>query len=236
MAGSGVRHDKRIRRRKPGAAPADLAALTKVGPRAAEPDQDLTLSGLAASPGRSARSLVPLQRNSWFPLIQLVPAFAFLGLWIWDRRRRYFEQHPEVLVRRRARRALRREWRALRQAARSGDAQGFASAAVSAMRVGTAPHYPAEPRALVGSDVLQLLQEKPTAQPVGSYIRRPALQQPAKQLEAPHLELNRVSDAVRRFFTITDATRFTASSADPNELLALQPELDQVLQQLEAKL
>jgi hypothetical protein len=221
---------------KPGAAPADLGALLKTGPGAAEDEKDLTLSGLAASPGRSAHSLVPLQRNSWFPLLQLLPAAVFLGLWIWDRRRRYFEQHPEVLVRRRARRALHREWRALRQAARSGDAQGFASAAVSAMRVGCAPHYPAEPRALVGSDVLQLLQERPNPVPISSYPRIPSPTKSIGHVETPKFDLHRVSDAVRRFFTITDATRFTASKSDPTELLALQPELDQVLQQLEARL
>src|SRR5207248_4968482 len=93
----------------------------------------------------------------WFPLIQLAPAAAFFGLWRWDRRRRFLEQHPEILLRRRARRALRRERRALRRAVRDRDSKGFAAAAVSAMRIACAPHYPAEARALVGSDVLECL-------------------------------------------------------------------------------
>src|ERR1043166_6201540 len=101
---------------------ADLSLLLQPGPGATEPEKELRLSGLAASPGWSASKLVPLQRRAWFPLLQLVPATAFMGLWGWDRRRRFLEQHPDVILRRRARRALHREWRALRRAARAGDA------------------------------------------------------------------------------------------------------------------
>src|SRR5262249_21128605 len=115
------------------------------------------LSSLAVSPGRGARSLRPLQRQAWFPLVQLAPAVAFLGLWGWDKRRRFLEQHPDVVLRRRARRGLGRERRVLRRAVRTGDARGFASAAVKAMRIACAPDFPAEPRALVGSDVLNVL-------------------------------------------------------------------------------
>jgi hypothetical protein len=150
--------------------------------------------------------LIPLQTSPWFLVVQVIPAGAFLGLWTWDRRRRYFEQHPDVLLRRRARRALHRERRALRRAARDQDAAQFAGAAVTAMRVACAPHYPAEPRALVGSDILQVL---------GS---------------------NGESEIVRRFFAVSDASRFAATSTDTSGLLALQPELEKVLEQLEAKL
>jgi hypothetical protein len=78
------------------------------------------------------------------------------------------------------------------------------------MRVACAPHLPAEPRALVGNDVLQLLHE------TNGDARPDAL--------------------VRRFFTVTDASRFAATSADATQLLALQPELELVLERLEAKL
>jgi hypothetical protein len=194
----------------PGQAPADLAALMQTGPATDEPEQELTLSGLAAAPGRMAQSLAPVQQRVWFPLTQLVPAAAFLGLWGWDRRRRFLEQHPDIVLRRRARKELHREWRRLRRAAGSGDALGFATGAVAAMRVGSAPHYPAEPRALVGSDVLGLLPET----------------------ERSH----RAGDVIRRFFAINDATRFAATAGDATELLSLQPELDLVLRRLEERL
>jgi hypothetical protein len=79
------------------------------------------------------------------------------------------------------------------------------------MRVACAPHYPAEPRALVGCDVLPLLAETDRS--------------------------GRAGEVVRRFFAVTDAARF-GTTAPPNaaDLLPLQPELDRVLQQLEEKL
>ena len=187
-----------------GEIPGDIATLVKTNASARDEDEPV-LSGLAASPGWTG-TLLPLQMSRWFPVVQLIPAGAFFGLWNWDRRRRYYEQHPDVLLRRRARRALHREWRSLRRAARDKDAARFAGAAVGAMRVACAPHYPAEPRALVGSDVL------------------------------PVLGPNGNADVVRRFFNVTDASQFAAASADTSSLLSLQPELEKVLEQLEARL
>ncbi|HOX55955.1 MAG TPA: BatD family protein [Candidatus Paceibacterota bacterium] len=195
---------------KPGAVPGDFASFLQAGAAEGKPEKELTLSSLAASRGRSVASLVPLQQQAWFPLVALAPAVAFLGLWNWDRRRRYLEAHPDVLLRRRARRALRREQRALRRAARAADAPRFAAVAVSAIRVACAPHYPAEPRALVGADVLPLLPEADRA--------------------------GRSGEVVRRIFAVTDASRFGAANAPAPELLLLQPDLERVLEQLEARL
>jgi hypothetical protein len=117
------------------------------------------------------------------------------------------EQHPDVVLRRRARRALRRQRRLLRRAARAADGPRFAAVAVSAMRVACAPHYPAEPRALVGADVLPLLPEPDRS--------------------------GRPGEVVRRFFEVTDATQFSTTSPNPADLLSLQADLDRVLQQLE---
>jgi hypothetical protein len=195
---------------KPGATPVDLPTLTQANAAEAESEKEPTLSGLATSPGLEAGSLLPLQRQLWFPLVQLVPGAAFLGLWSWDRRRRYLEQHPEVVLRRRARRALHHERRRLRRAANLGDSQRFAVSAINAMRVACAPHYPAEARALVGGDVLPVLPEcERTGRP---------------------------GEVVRRFFAIADASRYAGESADARELLKLQPELERVLDQLEASL
>ncbi|HWI59941.1 MAG TPA: BatD family protein [Bacillota bacterium] len=195
---------------RPGAEPIDTQALLQANTAEEKTEKEPTLSGLSSSLGLTASSLVPLQQQTWFPLLQLAPAAAFLGLWGWDRRRRYFEQHPEVLLRRRARRALHRERRALHKAAQAGDAERFANKAVSALRVACAPHYPAEPRALVGHDVLELL---PAAERSG-----------------------RPGEVVRRFFAVTDATRFATASANTTELLALRPDLERVLEQLEERL
>ncbi len=193
-----------------GSAPADVATLMQPASDSAESEKEPQLSGLVPTPGHSAQSLVPSQQRLWFFLAQLIPALAFVGLIIWDRRRRYFELHPDVLLRRRARRALRREWRAARHAAQAKDATAFAAAAVSAMRLASAPHYPAEPRALVGNDIVALI--------------------PSEGAES------RLGQVVRRFFSVTDASRFAATTGDARELLGLQPDLDRVLQQLEARL
>ncbi len=195
---------------EPGASPTDISALTQAPSNPAESEKEPVLSGLAATPGWSTSSLVPAQQRTWFPLVQLAPAVCLVGLLAWDRRRRYFEQHPDVLLRRRARRALHRDWRTARQAAQAQDGAAFAAAAVSAMRVAVAPHYPAEPRALVGSDVVAVLPN--------------------------HGGPGRTADVVRRFFGVMDASRFAATAADARELLTLQPDLDQVLEQLEARL
>ncbi len=194
----------------PGTVPADLQALTQAASTAGEAEKELILHGLAASRGRTAASLVPPQQQAWFPFIQLAPAAAFFGLWNWDRRRRYLEQHPDVVLRRRARRALRRQWRILRRAAQTADAPRFAAAAVSALRVACAPHYPAEPRALVGADVLPLLPEPDRT--------------------------GRAGEVVHRFFEVTDASNFSTASTNPAELLPLQSYLERVLQQLEDRL
>jgi hypothetical protein len=195
---------------RPGPAPADFPALAQSASTAGEAEKELVLRGLAASRGRTAASLVPPQQQAWFPLIQLAPAAAFFGLWNWDRRRRYLEQHPDVVLRRRARRALRRQRRILRRAARAADAPRFAAAAVSALRVACAPHYPAEPRALVGADVLPLLPEPDRS--------------------------GRPGEVVRRFFAVADATHFSTTSPNPADLLPLQPDLERILQRLEERL
>jgi hypothetical protein len=78
------------------------------------------------------------------------------------------------------------------------------------MRVGCSPFYPAEPRALVGSDVLNLLPEPERS--------------------------GRTGQVVRQFFDTTDASQFSVTGPNPVGLLDLQPELEAVLQNLEQKL
>ncbi len=195
---------------KRGVLPPDLQAVREADAMAVEPEKEPALSDLAATPGTTMASLAPMQSRGWFPVVQLAPGAVFLGLWGWGRRRRYLELHPGLVLRRRARRALRRERRALHRAAQAGDAARFATAAVSALRVSCAPFYPADPRALVGGDILALL---PEAEQTG-----------------------RSGAIVRRVFAVTDAALFSAAHGDAQELLALRSDLERVLGQLEAQL
>jgi hypothetical protein len=195
---------------KPGVVPGDYSSLLQAGSAGDEPEKELVLSDLAVSRGRTASSLVPPQKQAWFPLVQLAPALVFFGIWSWDRRRRYLEAHTDIVLRRRARRALRRQRHVMQRAARAADAPRFATAAVNAMRVACAPHYPAEPRALVGGDVLPLLSESERS--------------------------GRGGEVVRRFFAVTDATLFGTAAPNTADLLPLEPDVERVLQELEQKL
>ena len=191
----------------------DMAAMLQSETNSNEIEEELTLSGLTSAPGRGAATLLPIQGRAWFPVVQIAPIALFLGLLGWDRRRRYLEANPQILVRRRARRALRRERRTLRRAAQGGEVSVFAASAVRALRIGSAPHFPAEPGALVGGDILELFR-----------------------VEDESRQTDGTLAVVRRFFAVTDASRFSLASANPAELLILQPEIERVLTQLEARL
>jgi hypothetical protein len=193
---------------KPAAMQVSMTDASEAAEAISGREPELKLSGLATAPGRTMSSLRPLQLRGWFPAMQLAPALVFAGVWWWDRRRRFLEAHPEIVLRRRARRALHQEWAALRKAASLGDTSRFAACAVTAMRVACAPHYPAEPRALVSTDILPLL---PASDPG-------------------------IQAAVRQVFAAANADRFASEPADAKDLLALRPEVDRVLAQLEAKL
>jgi hypothetical protein len=176
----------------------------------AAPARKLALSGLVASPGKAVASLRPLQLQGWFVALQIAPVLVFGGLWLWDRRRRHLEQHPEIVRRYRARRELRRMKRRLQQAARAGASSDFTQHGVSALRIVCAPHYPANPRALVCADVLEIL-------PVGERQGQPG-------------------EIVRRFFGAENAASYSTSRARQDELLNLKPGLDEILLKLEARL
>ena len=239
---------------------ADLALLARADQAPEESEKELGLNGLAPAPGLAAAALAPVQRRPWFPLVQVAPAAAFVGLWGWDRRRRFLERHPEILMRRRARRALRRQRRILRRAARAGDAPRFAEAAVAAIRAACAPHYLAHPQALVGADVLPLLKpngangahsrpalpkewpDRDAAVAFRQLVQRSLGNAEGPEEEKPWGEDRQgafeagAADVARRFFVVTDAARFGPAGADAKELLALQPSLERVLQQLERRL
>jgi hypothetical protein len=237
-----------------GAAAPEAQALLQTNWAQVETESEPTLSGLATAPGLSAQSLVPLQQQTWFPFVQAAPAALLFALWGWDRRRRYLDLHPDILVRRRARRALRRQRRAIQLAVLKGDAPGFAAAAVSALRIACAPHFPAEPQALVGGDLLRILTrpvDEAADLPTGFGVRQSSAafsaygsetrkrQRTAALQDAgarPSALPVPVTDLVRRFFAVADASRFATTPADATQLLVLQPQLEEVLQQLEESL
>jgi hypothetical protein len=169
----------------------------------------VALSALADRPGQTARSLTPLQLRRWFVILQLLPVLGFIALWHWDARRRFLAAHPEIVRRRQAKRALRREKAALQQAARAGDREKFTRHAAAALRIAVAPHFPAEARALVGADVLAQLDPP---EPAGGDAA-----------------------TVRKIFAAADA-QFAAAPPTVENLPALLSDVEAVLKKLEEKL
>jgi hypothetical protein len=185
--------------------PVQLPALDEETKSAAP----VKLSAPAPAPGKTVASLKPLQRRGWFVGLQLLPVAGFLALWQWDRRRRFLEAHPEIVRRAQARRALRRKKRQLQSAFETGDAPAFVRHAADALRIAVAPHYPANPHALVGGDVLAQLADA---------------------------ERNgRADETVKQVFAAADA-QFAVDAKVQADWLALKSELDAVLLKLEEKL
>ena len=155
----------------------------------------LELGGLAPTPGKAAASLQPPQLRGWVVGLQFVPLLGFLGLWRWDCRRRFLAAHPDIVRRRQARRALRREKRRLHRADASGDRAAFVHHAANAMRIAAAPHYAAHPQALVCGEVLERLGEVEKNGAAGETVRRvfsaadaQFAATPQKQADSPVLE------------------------------------------------
>ena len=192
-----------------GAASAEAQAVAQAA-AAEQRGLKLKLSPLATTPGRRGDPTATLQTNPLFLWAQLLPFTALVALWYWERRRRFLERHPEIVRRRIARRALRRERQVLRAAAQANDEARFAASAVQALRLACAPHFPATPRALVGRDVLEVFDE-PTRE-------------------------GRAAEMIRAIFAKSDGAQFGATPLKAGELLAWQPELDGLLDVLEAKL
>jgi hypothetical protein len=195
----------------PGAAPSEAVALRTEAIKLSGPDEEtLTFADPSAQPGRTVASLAPLQQRAWFPLVQAAPAMLLFGLWGWDRRRRHLEAHPEILLKRRARRAMRRQWREAAQRAAAHDAAGFARGAAQALRSGCSPFFPAEPRALVGADVLSV---------VGAEKAEPA-----------------ATGLLRDLFATTDAAEYGQAPPRFDAVISRQAELAALVRQLEERL
>ena len=169
----------------------------------------LKLSDPAPTPGKIATSLKPPQLRATLMCLQMLPLLGLLALWQWDCRRRFLEAHPEIVRRRQARRALRRKKRELEKAFASGDAKAFCEHAANAMSIAVAPHYPANPQALVCADVLA-------------------------QLEIAERDGN-AGTTVRKIFAAADS-QFAATNRTSTDSLALKSSVEALLQTLEEKL
>ncbi len=199
----------------PGGAPAvaETASAPARGlddPDQAETERELVMAGLAEKPGSAAGTLAPLQTRPGFLLLQFFPAAALGGLWIWDRRRRRLAAHPHLVLRARARRRLRRHLRAMRRAAAGGDAAGFITASVDALREARAPAEAANPQALVCADVLRGLPPLDRQGPVGLLVTD--------------------------LFNAADANRFLEGAADGASLLRRRAEIETLVLEWREKL
>ena len=222
------------------------------------PVKKTALSAPATSPGKSVGSLVPLQMQKWFLVVQLFPALALATLWQWDRHRRFLAAHPDIVRRRQALRALSREKRVLARAATYHDAPGFIRSGVTALQIVAAPHYPAEPRALVCGEVLSLFDEGERAGRTGDVIRDFFARQATVSFSPSHGEPEaRISansglsfsspeggegrgEAAQLFADQIPSPRL-GGEREPEAAAActifdLRPELERILQQLEARL
>ncbi len=184
--------------------PTQVAPIADESPSAAP----LRLTGFAPSPGSAVAGLKPLQLRGWFVGLQLLPLFGFVALWRWDQRRRFLEAHPEIVRRTQARRALRRQKQKMLKAAEAGDAAAFIQHVADAMKIAVAPHYPANPQALVCGDVLA-------------------------QLDAA--ASSRVAETIVKIFSKADR-RFSVQPETPSDLPGLQAEVATALLKLEEKL
>ncbi len=167
------------------------------------------LSGLATAPGRLATSMKPLQQQVWFVGLQALPVAGLVALLFWDRRRQYLAAHPEIVRRIRTRRALRRLRRRLEATADAGNAPEFVQLAARAMSLAVAPHYPADPLALVGGDVLAQLE--------------------------PAARNGQAGETVRTVFAAADA-QYAGTPQPCPDLAAIRTGVEAVLQKLEERL
>ena len=141
-----------------------------------------------------------------WPLLLLLAAMALVFAMGWHR----YLTLQELVERREALRALRRERRTLQRAIANQDGPGFARSAVTAFQIAAAPHYPAESRAMVCSDVLGLFQETD--------------------------QRGRPGELIRALFEQNNAADFSREALNGRSLFDLKTELDRVLQQMEARL
>lgn len=174
------------------------------------PEDPTALADTLYAPGRTSDTLRPAHQSIRFVVVQFVPAILLAGVWIWDRRRRFLLAHPEIVLRNRARKAIRKHARRARRAAARKDASAFLNHAIQGFREACAPVAPAEPDALVCEDILTALPDA--------------------------FRSTRTEQVIQQLFTSANEWQFGDQQPDSQELLQLAEEVDRDLGELRAKL
>jgi len=202
---------------KPAPGPVAATPSSTTAPSASPPEPEienrenpLSLTALAEHPGHDYSSLKALQQQTWFHLLQLLPASLLTGLWLRARYQHHQKAHPELAVRRRARRALRRHMRSLRRASRRRDGPAFATAATNALREVCAPQISAHPSALTSQDVLRILPKD--------------------------ADLPENTAAILHLFSASDHRRFHPQPPPIDSLCALESDTERIIRVLKRQL
>ena len=164
---------------------------------------DPAMTGLEEKPGRWVRSLGPVLGARWFVQFQAVPPVLLLLLWLWRRRREHLAANPQIIRRRRARRAAGRALAEARTAAGRGDSQGFLRAGAGALREAASPLDSARAESLTRDEVLRLLNGDPHA-----------------------------AEVARRVLDSVEAANYSSAGAAKIECDALLPDLERAVQTL----
>lgn len=188
----------------------ETASVQTPGSAEAPSERGLILTGLSETMGNHVVTLTPLQDRLWFICLQMVPALTILGIWVADRRKRYLKEHPEVLLKRRARRALRKHRRAMNAAAHDNASTQYIRAAVTALSEISAPQLQAKAHALVCADILEYLHM--------------------------HGLNGEATSVVQRLFKAADTLRYAGKPPEDFSCSQMDPQIQSVLDQLKARL
>jgi hypothetical protein len=184
----------------PAPQPAATPAVEAQPSHSAEP----ILTGLAESPGAWRWSPSPISQSGWFWTGQAAPALVLLGLWLRRRRTDYLAAHPEIVRRRAARAAARRNLRLARSAANRRDVEGFVNACIDAIRAAAAPLDTTEAQSLVLQEVLAKIPREHGA-----------------------------DETVRKLFERAHARHFSGHDVQPNGALDLLPQVERTVSVIE---
>lgn len=146
------------------ATPAPAAAATPEATPAPKAAAEPVYAGLVEVSGPWRSSPSPVVWSRWFWAGQTLPAVALLGLWYWRRRCDFLAAHPEIVRRRVARAAARRQIKLARRAIRQRDTDGFVEASIDAIRAAAAPLDTTEAQSLVFQELIAIVPHEGAAE------------------------------------------------------------------------
>jgi hypothetical protein len=185
------------------ATPAPNATPTPIENPEAKKSEPI-LTGLAEKTGSWRSSPSPIAWRPGFWLVQLIPAGALLGLWLWRRRIDFLAAHPEIVRRRAARADARKHLRQARLALERKDSDGFVSASLAAIRSATAPLDSTQAESLVFQEVFSKMPGQGEAR-----------------------------TTVERLFARAHARKFSGHGVEADGVFALFPEVEKTVAAIE---